>query len=314
MRDTVLIIAPPDDTHAVCLAGLIRSRFQLATRIWDARSLPSLTRFSYSPPSRDEILFRCQELTFSSDSIISIWARRFSPFRIDKSVSKRPVRAFCGRECQSLLYGALDACGVPVINRPADEVAASRKPLQLARARETGFKIPRTLMTNDPTQIREFVRQANRPCIYKTFTPTPSLMTETRILRKSDLRHLASLRLAPMIVQEYVERGLDVRVNVFGNKVFAAEVSPRIKYAKVDWRLDLTAKWRVHELPDVETSRAVDLIKRLGLRYGSLDLRRGRDGQYYFFEVNPSGQFLFIEVDTGQPLSLSLAELLINGR
>jgi inactivated superfamily I helicase len=30
--------------------------------------------------------------------------------------------------------------------------------------------------------------------------------------------------------------------------------------------------------------------------------------------VNPSGQFLFIEIDTGQPLVRALAELLVAGR
>jgi len=49
----------------------------------------------------------------------------------------------------------------------------------------------------------------------------------------------------------------------------------------------------------------------LGLHYGCIDLRRQPDGQYRFFEVNPSGQFLFAEIDTGQPLLNALATLLV---
>jgi hypothetical protein len=50
----------------------------------------------------------------------------------------------------------------------------------------------------------------------------------------------------------------------------------------------------------------------LGLNYGCIDLRQKPDGEYVFFEVNPSGQFLFVQLDTGQPLIQSICKLLLN--
>jgi hypothetical protein len=47
-----------------------------------------------------------------------------------------------------------------------------------------------------------------------------------------------------------------------------------------------------------------------GLNYGCVDMRKAPDGSYKFFEINPSGQFLFVEIDTGQPLVRNLAALL----
>ncbi|HEY5742033.1 MAG TPA: hypothetical protein VIS99_05775, partial [Terrimicrobiaceae bacterium] len=58
--------------------------------------------------------------------------------------------------------------------------------------------------------------------------------------------------------------------------------------------------------------KLISLLRALKLHYGCIDLRRRPDGGYCFFEVNPSGQFLFAEIDTGQPLLRSLAELLID--
>ena len=53
------------------------------------------------------------------------------------------------------------------------------------------------------------------------------------------------------------------------------------------------------------------LLRALRLQYGCIDMRRQPDGGYRFFEVNPSGQFLFAEIDTGQPLLRALAQVLI---
>ena len=126
-----------------------------------------------------------------------------------------------------------------------------------------------------------------------------------------DLCHLDRLRHAPVIVQERIEKGVDVRVNIFGSAVYACEVETSFPQAELDWRIDVTARWYEHQLPKDVASKLIRLLRALKLDYGCIDLRRQPDGRYCFFEVNPSGQFLFAEIDTGQPLLRSLAELLI---
>ena len=53
------------------------------------------------------------------------------------------------------------------------------------------------------------------------------------------------------------------------------------------------------------------MLERLGLVYGAIDMRRTPDGEYYFFEVNTAGEFLFIEDRTGQPIARAIADWLI---
>ena len=55
------------------------------------------------------------------------------------------------------------------------------------------------------------------------------------------------------------------------------------------------------------------LVERLGLCYGALDLVLTPDGRYVFLEINPSGQYLWIEVATGLPITAALCEMLIQG-
>ena len=99
-------------------------------------------------------------------------------------------------------------------------------------------------------------------------------------------------------------------MNIFGRSVFAAEVTTYRQEADVDWRIDLTATWSTHNLPEDVQRKLLKLFDELNLHYGCVDLRLQPDGVYVFFEVNPAGQFLFIEIDTGQPLTYAMAHLL----
>ncbi len=52
-------------------------------------------------------------------------------------------------------------------------------------------------------------------------------------------------------------------------------------------------------------------MDKLGLVFGTIDLKLADSGERVFLEVNPQGQFLYIEIQTGLPISNALAELLI---
>jgi len=45
--------------------------------------------------------------------------------------------------------------------------------------------------------------------------------------------------------------------------------------------------------------------------YGAIDLRLTPEGRYVFLEINPAGQFLYIEYATGQPIAAAIARKLI---
>jgi len=308
---SVLIIATSDDLHAQAVSRTLESQFDTPCLIWDRSGIPS----------EDEAIFRVSDINTAFDiwsqgnniafhSVRSVWWRRRSPFRLDSSVSEQTSRDFCLRECDAFFRGVMDSVAAPIVNSPSAEMAA-RKPLQLQLARRAGLPIPKTLMTNSAKEVRAFWDAMEGECIYKPFTSHPSKLAETRILSEEDLEHLDKLRHAPIIVQQKIEKGKDIRVNIFGTEVFAATVKTRIPAAELDWRLDLTAEWEPHTLPDALSERLIRLLRLLGLHYGCIDLRQQPDGAYVFFEVNPSGQFLMVEVDTGQPLTRSLAKLLV---
>jgi glutathione synthase/RimK-type ligase-like ATP-grasp enzyme len=80
---------------------------------------------------------------------------------------------------------------------------------------------------------------------------------------------------------------------------------------KIDMRMDIAnARITPVQLPEEVRDRLTDLMRRLGLVYGAIDMRRTPDGRYVFLEINPAGQWLFIEERTGQTISAALARLL----
>ena len=116
--------------------------------------------------------------------------------------------------------------------------------------------------------------------------------------------------LCPIILQERIEGPSDVRVTIAGTRLFAARIDTADGCAGVDSRLDLDAPCVPHMLPDEVSAALFQVMNELGLLFGTIDLKLTHSNEYVFFEVNPQGQFLYIEILTGQPISAAVAALL----
>lgn len=84
---------------------------------------------------------------------------------------------------------------------------------------------------------------------------TAGKFTETRRLSAPDLEELAALALAPVIVQRRLT-GVDVRLTVIGNPLYAAVARTARPKAATDWRVDLTLQWQPYALDDDVVARA----------------------------------------------------------
>jgi RimK-like ATP-grasp domain len=248
----------------------------------------------------------------SAREIEAVWWRRPLPAELHPGVSDPDHRRFAWEECDAALSGFWLAIEARWVNHPSRYLEVSRKPYQLRAAQEAGLEVPRTLLTNDPGAARAFVEELGGPgrVVFKTFTGTEKVWRETRLVRSEEVPLLDAVRFAPVIFQEYVP-GCDVRATVVGEQVFAARIDARESASPVDWRLDVEhTRIEPMELPRDVAGRLLALHRALGLLYGACDLRETADGRYAFLEVNPAGQWLFVEVRAGLPISGALADLL----
>ena len=176
------------------------------------------------------------------------------------------------------------------------------KPVCLARVAALGASVPRTVLTNDPDQARQFASQHPRAI----FKPVQG-GDQTRPLTRQHLapENLDHLRFAPITLQEEVP-GTNIRVFVAGNRVLACEVATEA----LDYRADFHARLTVHTLPSQVESLSIRIARELALLWTGIDYRLTPRGQYVFLEANPSPMFIGFEAQTGLPLTEALAGLL----
>lgn len=308
----IVIISHEEDLHAQrVMARLDRDGHR--SLLLNLAMLPNRATlsFDYDSPERPALQLRVDGAVHALGDACSVWWRR--PQAADpSSVTDPQLRLFTANEWHEAIGGLWQLMGSPWMNDPQLDEAASRKAWQLHVARQVGLRVPRTLISSDPDAARAFIAsQGLERTVYKTFSCTHAVWRETRLLRAEDLALLDALRIAPVIFQEYVPAGIDVRVTVVGSSVFAAAIKPAAGETRVDFRMRVgRSSMDSFTLPQQIDGQLRSLMQRLGLVYGAIDLRISPQGEYFFLEVNTAGEFLFVEERTGLPITEAVANWL----
>lgn len=203
------------------------------------------------------------------------------------------------------------------INRRDAERKAANKLHQSEAARRAGFNVPATLFTNSPTAARTFLHDHGR-VVMKTFLPylSPDLrQCHTRAFSAQLLDTLGeSFGQCPVILQKHVEPAHELRVTVVGDRVFPARIDAK-RERHPDWRLESDDDiFRSVALDPAVGAALIALNRALGLEFGCHDLIMDGDGTLWFIEVNPAGQWLWLEDRLGLPISAEIARKLAAGR
>src|SRR5579864_893808 len=239
-----------------------------------------------------------------------LWMRRFSPTQslgpgqFDEDGSQELIDNDCG----GALSAMFDICFKGSwISNPSATLEASNKIYQLEVAHQCGFRVPDTLVTQDKQEVLQFVETHRGEVIVKPVVGMESRFLLTRRLVRPELIDEEAYWQCPAIYQEYIPGSRHVRLNCFGHRSFAVS----IKTLETDWRPDLTVPVSIWPVPDHVHALARKVLDALGLAMGIVDLKETPSGDLVWFEVNPHGQFLFLEAMTGLKLSQYFAEFLI---
>jgi hypothetical protein len=208
------------------------------------------------------------------------------------------------------------------LNHPRDVWLASNKVLQLVTACDLGFLVPPTLVTNSVDEVEVFAADAAEggliaKAVKHGFTALDGRMVlaGTRVVSAADLRGKGVATKVPLLIQERLATRYDVRVVVVGDDVFPVRIHSDVSAgATPDWRLQqLEGQELFHEpfqLPPEVEQRCRGIPARFGLKYSSLDLIEDLDGNFWFLELNPNGQWAWIEQLGGHPIRDSIIRAL----
>lgn len=308
----IFVVSHPGDDHAVGVLGALWRAGHSAALI-DTAKFPSkafLTQCFEEGKHHCEFLIEGRRIDL--DDCRVGWWRRPQPFTLEPGIAPDAL-SFAYTECHEAVAGLWTALDVTWVNPPDLDELAHHKPYQLAVAAKIGFPIPRTVITNDPDAARRLISELGPGrTVYKTFLASQQCWRETRIMRPEEVGMLEQVKLAPVIFQEFVPATADIRVTVVGSKMFATAITASPRGYQPDYRVDLEgARFESTELPPETETKIAALMARLGLVYGAIDLRLTHDGRYVFLEVNPAGEWRFIEDRTGQRITDAMADLLI---
>jgi glutathione synthase/RimK-type ligase-like ATP-grasp enzyme len=268
---------------------------------------------------------RVGEKSIDLTQLQAVWSRRPGSPVPHEQIQHAATREFITEDCKRFvqdLWNALPCRWLP--GRPAAIQRARLKASQLRVAAALGLELPPTLVTNSREEFLDFYNQHNGHVVsklagdafYKT-VGVDAFCCYTEVVSKRDVGYVASLEYCPMILQAYVPKQLELRITVVGRQVFAAEIhSQQTHHTRHDWRrYDLSnTPHYPHALPPEVHERCVRLVEQLELCYGAIDMILTPDGRYVFLEINPSGQYLWIEQETGLPISAAICDFLMTGQ
>lgn len=255
--------------------------------------------------------------------IRSIWYRRPVPPVPSPKIDDPVAHEFALAESQASLDGLWRSLDCFWVSHPDNLRRAEFKLYQLKVAAQVEFRLWPTLLTNNPETAQTFYHTQDGKVIYKPLRRGRLVRGETVSLIYTnpigplEAQSLERVVYAPSLFQRYVPKHIEVRVTVIGSKVFAVEIHSQEQVdSQHDWRRGDTARLRheLHSLPPEVESKCVALVRALGLAFGTIDLVLTPEGEYVFLEINPNGQWAWIQQLCPEiPLRETLAELLTSG-
>ena len=183
---------------------------------------------------------------------------------------------------------------------------------ELLKAKELGFVIPKMIYSNDQREVKKFLIE-NKSIIkesgLKSFTgKNNNKMIFDSTIIFADNKNLKNLQTTPCMFQEFIEKKYDLRVIVVQDKVLACKIESQADVSsKKDWKgREHLVPFKPYKLPVALEKKLRNFMREMGFRIANFDLVMGTDGKYYFLEMNRPGQWFFIEVLSGIPVTRTL--------
>jgi MvdD family ATP-grasp ribosomal peptide maturase len=321
---TVLIITRSDDNESVEMVAQAIERKGGEVIRFDTDRYPTEVRLSayYGKVDDERLTLTNAQGEFNLREVTSLWHRRLNFGAQLPTTLDRQLRHASLGETRAAAWGMLSSLKAFRMDELQRIRHAENKQLQLQVARELGLEIPRTLTTNDPEAVRAFAASCERGIVTKmlssfaVYENGQELVVFTNPVKPEDLEDLSGLSLCPMTFQEMIPKALELRTTVVGRRVMSASINSQSSdRAAHDWRRDglrMIQDWQPYELPRETEEKILRLMDYFVLNYGAIDIIVTPDGRHVFLEVNPVGEFFWLERTPGLPIADAIADVLLD--
>ncbi len=307
----ILIISASDDEHIA-----------LVTKHLDAEEIVCLftdeiINYTYFTLSPDQLVVKLGGKDVPLNLISSVWYRKPKP--VSAKIDDINIDQFITREWQMFLHSLYSSLHNAFwINPISANTAANAKLYQLQVARKIGFSIPDSIFTNDKKAALEFAKKHHVIAlkvidqVIVTHQNVDRYMY-TKKLSFAELQSLAGFNISPVIIQEYIPKAYEIRATCVGNKIFSCRIdSQGDEDSRTDWRNGKISQMTHSQinLPSLIENQIKAMMKYFNLQFGAFDILVTPEKHHVFLELNPNGQWAWIELLTQMPIGLAIAQLL----
>ncbi|CEJ71477.1 RimK-like ATP-grasp domain protein [Chryseobacterium oranimense G311] len=230
--------------------------------------------------------------TIHSKDIKGVWHRKAWGIPVPEELDEDYKKIFLSGYA-NLRYNLITVLeNIPWINPYENERKIDgNKMLQLKTAKEHQLTVPETIFSNDEEKITAFFHKfCNGKAVAKLHSLIAKTMSgenliSTMIIEEDTLEHIADIAYCPMIFQPYIDKEYELRIVYIAGEFFTGKIN---NSENADWRLAQgNYVWSAYELPENIKAGLASMMEEMGLYIGAIDMIRGKDGEYYFLEVNP---------------------------
>ena len=199
------------------------------------------------------------------------------------------------------------------INNPVSTYRAENKIFQLCIAKEYGLEVPVTYISNctdfNLESDKKYIVKSLDTALFYDMENNKEMFTYSNVVSGSELNEY-DLTSAPIFIQEFLNPKIDCRVTYVQGKLFPVKILQNGKGLYGDWRMRKEElEYIPFQLPTYVENAIHKLMKKLELNFGGIDLAIV-SGEYYFIEVNPTGEWGWLEVKTGTNISKTIKRAL----
>lgn len=318
MRNRVLLLTNSEDAtsdyleECLCAANIPVSRYNTDTDL-------SKTSFNYF---EDLPHLSWGEHQLVPQNVSSIVLRRPKPLepRITGDQFQTNHLAAEWREVWEgfLAFSPIEAW----INHPGRNFLASHKIEQLSRANRLGLSVPQSLVTNEPERAHKFCELQPSGVIVKPLAsgyierddPSEDSLIYTREFTITDYKNLGDIVSCPVLFQERIDKVTDVRVTALDGRMVAVGMKSLDSEDKqiLDIRRDNMERveYTPVQIPESTGNSIHCMLREYGLRFAAIDFAIQTDGSWVFFEINPNGQWAWLDLEAGSKIGNLFVEVL----
>lgn len=238
-------------------------------------------------------------------NVLSIYYRK--PIFPDLSEYENYYHSMIEKDILALITGIVDSFDGKVLSKPYLLRLSENKINQLIFASMNNYLLPKSFIGNDNHSLVIF---SDKKAIIKPLTTGKVYTNSECELYQTSYYNFDNddISLTPIYLQDYIPKQYEARITVINNKFYTVRIDT---LDKLDWRKDYeNHKYTLIECPEKIKNECIKMLLHYNISFGAFDYIVTPNNDWVFLELNPNGQWLWLEEALNLDISKKIIEYL----